>query len=204
MNKIKLRQFGVISPFIVLPLITLLFANPFTYLSNNETTNIIKQTIMILLLIFAGYKFIEVTTNKYKFSLNKILSDLGFFLALYFSYSNLPSLFRTDSPFPIWFNIMYIWPTALGLILFIYYGEKEYTMNKLIKNCSYPSTAKLTYKEQSAVIINSRLTYNLTLEFQGYTKIIKNVSNQIALNISTGDSIKIKYNPRNKREFILA
>jgi len=188
----------------VLPLITLLFANPFTYLSNNETTNIIKQTIMILLLIFAGYKFIEVTTNKYKFSLNKILSDLGFFLALYFSYSNLPSLFRTDSPFPIWFNIMYIWPTALGLILFIYYGEKEYTMNKLIKNCSYPSTAKLTYKEQSAVIINSRLTYNLTLEFQGYTKIIKNVSNQIALNISTGDSIKIKYNPRNKREFILA
>lgn len=203
MNQTKLRQFGIIAPYIILPIITLYFTNPFTYLNDNQTINIIRQTIMISLFIFAGYKVLEILTNKFKNSLNKIVAELGFFLALYFSYSNIPSLFDTNSPFPIWFNLMYIWPTVLGLGLCIFYGKKEYLANKLIKNCTQKATAKLIYKEQSALVLNNRLHYNLTLEFESYTNIIKDVPNQIALNLSTNDSVKIKYNPRNKREFVL-
>ena len=204
MNKLKIRKLAIISPFMILPIITLLLANPFTYTSSDATTNLIKQSMMILMLLFGSYKTFLVLNNKYNLTLNKVLSDLGIFLAIYLGYSSFPSLFNPNSAFPIWFNIMYIWPSALGIGMYIYFNNLENTQNKIMKSCIELGTGKLIYKEQSALIVNHRHTYNLSVEFENHINIIQNVSNQIALNIETGHKIKIKYNPNNKKEFILA
>ena len=138
-------------------------------------------------------------------SFNDFANNFLLPFAMVMTFVFLPGIFNINYNFT--YSYLFIIPKLIPLIIiwgiYIYFFNQSKKEKYLKKVCSLKGIGKVIDMEYSNIRINKRPLFNMTVEFKGFKRKIKNLPSNTSFHFKIGDSINIKYNPKNKKDIIL-